>query len=506
MKKKTMLMLSAGLLALSLAACGNSNAKEKDAKNDNSISIMASYFTSEPPAKDSQVLQELEKKTDTKLDITWVPSTSYEDKVNVTLNSGDLPEILIFDSKSPSFIKSAKAGAFWDLSDYLKDYPNLAKADENILKNSSLNGKIYGVFRHRDVMRASVTLRKDWLEKLNLEEPQSVEDLYNVAKAFTEQDPDGNGKDDTYGLLMNKNFSLNSGSMYDILATWMGAPNGWGEDQDGNLYPAFMDDKYLESLKWIKKIADEGYINKDFATTSDTQQDLFEAGKGGIVVKSSYLTSSLAQTFGAEKALQMVTFTGTLTDENGDKHAYANDGYEGMLVIPKSSVKTEDELKKILTFIDKTCDEDTQILMNNGLENVNFKRDGRFATAIDPDSNANKKIVTDTQSIAMLGAYVQGNLQLKNLADSALKPVHEKEFAVKEDDMKSAVYNLAAPFVSDTYSTKGATLDKIIDDARIKFMVGQIDEKGWQDAIDQWLTAGGQDVIDELSKLNKADK
>ena len=60
-------------------------------------------------------------------------------------------------------------------------------------------------------------IRKDWLAKLGLKEPQTVDDLYTIAKAFTEQDPDGNGKKDTYGLIIPKwpgNYA--SASPYDV--------------------------------------------------------------------------------------------------------------------------------------------------------------------------------------------------------------------------------------------------------------------------------------------------
>jgi hypothetical protein len=55
----------------------------------------------------------------------------------------------------------------------------------------------FGVYRARDAMRTAVNLRKDWLDKLGLEIPKTTDDLYEVAKAFTELDPDGNGVDDT---------------------------------------------------------------------------------------------------------------------------------------------------------------------------------------------------------------------------------------------------------------------------------------------------------------------
>ncbi len=42
--------------------------------------------------------------------------------------------------------------ALWDLTDYLADYPNLSQSNEDVLRNSSVNGKVYGIYRKRDAM------------------------------------------------------------------------------------------------------------------------------------------------------------------------------------------------------------------------------------------------------------------------------------------------------------------------------------------------------------------
>ena len=75
---------------------------------------------------------------------------------------------------------------------------------EIITNNASIDGKTYATDRARALGRNGVTIRKDWLENLGLEEPKTIDEFYNVLKAFTKDDPDGNGKDDTYGLVASK--------------------------------------------------------------------------------------------------------------------------------------------------------------------------------------------------------------------------------------------------------------------------------------------------------------
>ena len=77
---------------------------------------------------------------------------------------------------------------------------------------------------------------------------------------FTYGDPDGNGQDDTYGLALSK-FT----APLDIMQTWFGAPNGWGE-RDGKLVPVHQTAEYKEALDWMRKIYADGLVRPDWAT------------------------------------------------------------------------------------------------------------------------------------------------------------------------------------------------------------------------------------------------
>lgn len=163
---------------------------------------MAPLLSPESPGSKSPSLKALETYTDENINVTWVPDSSYNDKFNIVMASGDLPQAIVIKDKSAGFIKSVKAGAFWELSPYLKDYKNLSQADEKIVNNSSVNGEVYGIYRSRDLIRACMIIRTDWLEKVGLDMPETLDDFYEVLKAFKEKDPDGNGKDDTYGMVV----------------------------------------------------------------------------------------------------------------------------------------------------------------------------------------------------------------------------------------------------------------------------------------------------------------
>lgn len=504
-------------LAMGLTACGgnkSANADQGSAANGKSISLMVPYIETEPPAKDNPLLKQIEKYTGYQTNVTWVPNTSYEDKMNITLASDSIPQVMVIQGKTGGFIKSAQSGAFWDLTNRLKDYPNLAKANENVQENASVNGKVFGIYRSRDVIREAVIIRKDWLKKLNLKVPETVEDLYNIAKAFKNNDPDGNGKNDTYGLIIPSWPGLiNSSSPYDALATWFGAGNAWTE-KNGKLTPSFMNSKYLDSMKFVKKMVDEGLVNTDYATLSaDKWNTPFVNGKGGIIVdtysRAGTITSLFKQSH-PDNFSDYVTFTGNLKGPDGKLHALPTDGYSGFLAIPKAAVKTEAQLKKVLTYLDKLNTKKGLVLLNNGIEGKNFTvGSDNLITRITPETPTIQTINKAVQCYAQMSMGVnEANKPYasKPATDAELADWNKRQALMKADE-KHAVFNPAASIVTDTYASKGAQLDQIITDARLKYIAGQNTEAQWKDAIKLWQTSGGAQLAKETNaayaKMNK---
>jgi putative aldouronate transport system substrate-binding protein len=146
--------------------------------------------------------------------------------------------------------------------------------------------------------------------------------------------------------------------------------------------------------------------------------------------------------------------------------------------------------------------------MNDGIEGENFKADANGLTAysINPDSTENKALANELNGFFNMGTYVQGIKYYTLQKGSIMASNEEKHQELMKKDQEYAVKNPAVPFSSDTATEKGATLDNIIVDARIKYISGQIDKDGWEKAINEWLNSGGKDIISELSKLNKENK
>ncbi len=493
------LCLATGLVT---AACGG---EEKQASLD-TITVMSKLFGTAPDPN-GELQQAIHKLIGKKLDITWVPNADYTDKLNVTLASNNIPDVLVVNEKSPTFVRAAEAGAFWDLTGKLDSYPNLKPADEQTGRNAMVNRKTYGIYRTRPLLRSAVVLRKDWLAKVGLPLPETVDDLYRIAKAFTEQDPDGNGKNDTYGLIIPKwpgNYASNS--PYDTIETWFGAPNGWG-DRGGKLVPGFDTEEFLQANRWLKQWMDQGLVNRDFATLdAGSWNDPFVQGKGGIIidvnVRSTDLSGRLKQK--DPKDFDKVAMVGNLKRSDGQKFSLPFSGYLDVLAISKQRIRTEEQLDEVLQTLDKLQSREGAALLTNGIEGRNYQREGDFAVPINELDPAVKIIQNDVdKAMIQLGTrYSVGRLAYPlKPGDEPARQLLELRDRLTQEDLKTAVHNPALPVLAPTAVEKGQTLDLIVPDARIKYLSGAITEDELRAQVKRWYDSGGTQVAREVNDL-----
>jgi len=513
MKKRILPIATIAIAAIALAGCSNGSNGNGGPGGGNgdtldTLTIMAPFLSTTAPKPDNDVEKALEEVVGADLDISWVPNASYDDKTNITLAGDDIPHVMVIGSKSPSFVKNAEAGGFWDLTDKLDDYEYLKTNMPEVQEASSINGKVFGIFRARDTMRTSVTIRTDWLENLGLEMPKDTNDLLEVARAFTEKDPDGNGADDTYGLIVPSwPGGIGTNSPFDAIETWYGAGNRYVE-RDGQIVPGFDTEEWLEAVDFEKEFVDNGYINADFATLDPaTWNEPFLNGKGGIIIDTysrSGSITNLMKEIDPDNWAEMVDFTGNLAGPDGEMRALPTTGYSGFLAIPKAKVQTEEQLDQVLSILNLMNSPEAGPIINNGIEGVHYTVEDGLAVGIegvsDDENNASK-------SIAQLGMNVQGNLGLDSKQATEVEQERwDKRQELEESDYASAVFDPTAPYVSDTYVAKGAQIDLIVGDARLKYLAGQISKDDLTSEIARWHAEGGDDIIAELNELAAANK
>lgn len=494
--KKTMMAL-AGVVALSgvLAACGSPSNQNEAAGEGGStaepvkISIMSDYFSPEPPKEDDPIRLEIEKQSNTKLDITWVSSNNYTDKTNVTLASGDMPDLmLIRDPYQPQVRKIADQGAFWDLTPHLKDYPNLSGIPEASWENTSLNGHYYGIPFYRPLYgtEGMPIIRKDWMDKLGLEQPRTMDDMYNLLKAFTENDPDGNGKKDTIGLIASiGNLNWVENTMNANLGKW--------KEQDGQLIDMTFAEGTREALVWLNKAYSEGLLAADFPTLKNTQiREGVTTGKAGVFSDAMKPTWLLTGQMRASNPEADLLYTSYLDGPNG-RYSPMGSGAYGFWVIPKSV--SEEKMKQILAFMDYGASEEGSIMANYGMEGEHYtKKDDMyiFTEKAKSYSGVIFPVFGDINPYAF--AYQTG------IPEDFLK----RNMAILDEMMTQSNANPSIGLNSETQNKVGPEYDKRIQDLKVKIILGRDPIDAWDSFVAELQAdAQYQQIISEINEAYK---
>ena len=160
----------------------------------------ASYFgdITEYPELKSEFMVEFEKKFNVKLKVNALPANGYTDKVSLLVSSGDIKGLVNLYMPS-DVLRYKNDGAIEKLDDYLTGNIVWEQMDEVYKKLFYFDNSTWGIGMAYGGSVFARSFRQDWLDSLGLEVPDNVDELAEVARAFTENDPDGNGQNDTYG-------------------------------------------------------------------------------------------------------------------------------------------------------------------------------------------------------------------------------------------------------------------------------------------------------------------
>lgn len=282
------------------SSSGNSGNSDNSGSSDGSGNSSGGSGSSEPDvitmfirerwagvSYDNFSVQYIQDKTNTKWDITAVPGSELSQKLNVLLASGAKPDILQFTTDNDE-LQYAQAGILLPLNEYLDQWPNLKKFG---------NGGIWDVMTHpdgniyaipiRDNMESAIgwvdtapIYRQDWLDKLGLKVPTTIDEYYEAAVAMSNRDPDGSGRKDTYAIGAR---GLADWRFLDhVFGAYGALPDYWKAGDDGNLINGSVYPGTKEALRMLNKLFEAGAIDPEFITdNSQRLQDKFQQGVYG---------------------------------------------------------------------------------------------------------------------------------------------------------------------------------------------------------------------------------
>ncbi len=552
---KIVALALAGAMVFSVAACGNENAGENNSTATQApvatkaasteptkapatptptpapIKLTIALPSDEEHLEANEWYDKLCKELNEYLnaDITWdwqAQATYYDaEHLGLKLTTGDVADVLVV-GKDATFLGVAEDGLFWDLSKYIDEYPNLSTIPEATRQNASYNGKMYGIPRSRTLARNGIGYRLDWLNNLGLKEPTTWDAYTKMLHAFTYNDPDGNGQDDTVGLGIDSWTGV-----WNIMMTWFGVPNEWGIDSNGDLIYKVMTEEYKTALKAFRELYADGVINIGQEGIGGADYDFInvKAGKARDNILRTGLAGSGVQVLDDQRKVQTYFVDQGLYGANNDDESglvytlqgyvdtgkgalcYPTTGMNNLIAISTKNIKTEEQLKQVLSVLDKLNDGVCMNLIEYGWEGVTYRIN---------DEGYVELFTAEEKATTLNGASANYNYGFNQVipyftAEQNARPVSTKvggtpvtdlEQKLYADDIQYCVPNYGASYTSDYQVAHGSDLDAIIADAQQAFIRNEIDEAALDAAIQQWWNAGGKTVTEEMNKLYHANK
>lgn len=408
MKVKSLIaLLLSGVMILTMTAgCGN-KAENESAGSTTSIQTQQSE-TSKKEIYDVSVAiweipSELHAETAQKIKdmfgITIKPVTigwgDWEEKIKMLISSGDVPDIFPGNgwSNQAEFTKLIEDEVIRSIPDgTIEKYPNVKNVLGQVDAERWQDGKFYhfprlDTFNINDSGDAGVLIyRKDWAKKLGIAEPTTIDELYSMMTAFAKNDPDGNGKNDTYGITCSTGWAVSA------FVTMFGNKS-WMEKGD-KFVPYYISDKSKEAVSWLKKIYDEKILDPEFQIlTNEQRNEKFALGKAGVTIANADLSNiyplrealkSINPSLNVEESVDVIALP---TASDGSK-TWAPKAYWS---VSHFSNKIDDaKMERILELYNWLSGDEAFEYLRFGVQDRDYKKvDGKYETLL-KDAKGNK--------------------------------------------------------------------------------------------------------------------
>lgn len=224
--------------------------------------------------------------------------SQYDTNVSMVISMGSLPDIMVVSSQD-EVEQLVGAGLIEDLTESYNNCisDRIRKMYESYgdsLKDMvTYDGKIMALPETNITDGPNlVWLRKDWMDKLGLSEPHTIDDVVNIVKHFISEDPgnngvDASGKPNTVGLAVDTDVTgecgYSSEFLLDIIFACFGAyPKQWIMNDDGEIVYGSVTNEAKEALSYISSLYNQGVIDNDFLLRTSTNIcELIENGLCG---------------------------------------------------------------------------------------------------------------------------------------------------------------------------------------------------------------------------------
>lgn len=517
MKRKICLILALAL-AVSMTACGGDK-NDGGSLENNKFSIMGA--PAYPVEKDTDTEKWIEEKYGIELEVYSV-TTSYYDKLATMLASNEVPDVMFINEPenwqplvSQGFLAEVPVETIKQYAP--RHYDAVEKMDPNIWAITKVDGDNWAVPKISDKEYGTgMVWRKDWLKNVGITKmPETIDEYEEAYTKMRENDPDGNGQKDTYGLTGSGGATQRQ---FDFVFGAFGVMPGQWKVVDGKVETSTTSEKARDALALLHKWYESELIDPEMIT--DAQDDhlkKFLAGRVGsfntaVQNVSVYNANGVRNKNNFEAANPGKTWedsvgVGSLpVGANGDRGDWLWGPRTNFIVFGEQMEGQTERMGKILSvFDDINYDEETALKVIWGEKGVTYdyvdesvgaSSGLKYLPPYDSDTNARaaKGIHNYFNFFAPSSSWADSSISDKYTDPNLIK---EQEEYTETDKYKD---ELMRPYLPSS-SRYQSELDKLKTSAYSEFITGKRSLEDWDAFVEEYMRKGGQQLLTEAQEF-----
>lgn len=468
-----------------------------------------------PPDEDP-IAKWLEEKYNVTIKLETVTSGDVETYISTAFAGGDTPDVFCVGSDMKNtFFTIGEQGLLVDATEMYPLMPQTCKfVTKTLIEYSTMpDGTIPFTTKYsiQDGDIWNLAIRKDWLDKMGMEVPTTMDELLEYAKKCVTEDPDGNGMDDTYFML-----AAGGGSglgMLEGFATAYGNPN-YSVGEDGKLVAPMLDGTRKQTLQFINELYAANTLPADWysidwesakAYTMNDKIGMVRYPAGNLYGEYSNFTGAAAD------KVNNWYFLDTYPSETGKGGAGGNAGV--LLAIPKANIGDDQgKLMRICHILDAMCyggEAYFETVQGGGLE---VWADRGYTADV-------REYLDNGRSICYVDLSHPGyeldssNLALASWQNFGYTLKYQDQYTTNEEQkpwaeaVAAADANVAkidrwenTALLYTTPAEVEATLKEYVNAQEYKFVVGDRSFDEWDTYVQEWLDQGGRQVIESVAE------
>lgn len=497
-----------------LAGCSNSGTDGGGARTERDAARISIYsFDRQDYANRSdRVLRQIEQETSSRLSI--VTGTWEDTQLDILMATGSYPDVLtiVDNEKTGRFNKWIKEGKIIPFTDeLLEGLPHLRSLfDHPHYQELRVNGQFYGLPLQDELPAGSVgqhvlIIRADWLAKLRLPVPDTLDTFKSTLIAFRDRDPDGNGTPDTYGLISDGLTSI----VRNIMGAW-GIPvdvRSTGFVRVGDQYEYWaIQPEVLEALHYVRELYEERLV-QPFTLSSNTNVQIrpkFNEGRVGALFDNANFEELLKKQEQLRRNVpeaELIELP-ALAGPDGKRGYSVGAGFWGYTVITDKAKNP----RKVAEFLDYMLSEEGNLLTLYGIPGVHYTEENGVRTLQLEERKKEAGFGTfHPESAHELNWGIVSWSRMTEDSYLAFRELTTPGFTAFVTDNLARINRYLIEPASYSLATSGwisfkPTSDELIEDYFNKMIMGELDiDRGFAEFVRKWKESGGAEAMAEMS-------